>query len=197
MKKIINRVLQVYWRWKFSRKATILGRVYFGRHARIVTNNGSKKENVVIGNDAKIYGSLISESGGDILIGEGAHIGPFTTIGAVSKVEIGEYAMISSYVDIMDNNNHPVHPAARLKMNSDGVNSPLKRWKYSGSSPVRVGRNTWVGKRAIILKGVEVGENSIIATGAVVTKSVQPNSIAAGNPASVVKSEINKGPEAP
>ena len=190
MKKIVRRLLQMYWRWKYSRKATILGEVYFGRHTRIVRSYGSRRKDIVIGRGAKIYGSLISEAGGQIVIGEGAHIGPFTTVGAVKNIEIGRYAMISSHVEIMDNNNHPVHPNDRLKMNQDGLNSPLKRWVYSASSPVRIGENTWVGKRAIILKGVDVGANSIIATGAVVTKSVNSNSVAAGNPAKIVKDSI-------
>lgn len=45
----------------------------------------------------------------------------------------------------------------------------------------------WIGLGAIILSGVRVGENSIIAAGAVVTKDVPKNSIVAGNPAKVIK----------
>ena len=44
----------------------------------------------------------------------------------------------------------------------------------------------WIGKRAIILKGVTIGYNSIVATGAVVTKSVEPNTIVGGNPAKII-----------
>src|SRR5690606_7570418 len=196
MKRLLRALLQKYWRWKFSRKATILGEVFFGRHTRIALGSGSHKGNIIIGAGAKVYGSLISESGGKIVIGEGAHVGPYTTVGAVSSVNIGEYAMISSHVDIMDNNNHPVHPEDRLKMNKDGVNSHLKRWVYSASSPVKIGENTWVGKKAIILKGVELGANSIVATGAVVTKSVKPKSLVAVNPSKVRSDNISEDQEA-
>jgi hypothetical protein len=53
--------------------------------------------------------------------------------------------------------------------------------------PVRIGANVWIGDSAIICKGVHIGENSIIGAGSVVTDDVPGGSIAAGNPAKVVK----------
>ncbi|WP_221628021.1 acyltransferase [Teredinibacter franksiae] len=58
------------------------------------------------------------------------------------------------------------------------------------TKPVTLKENVWIGQRAIIGKGVTIGENSIIGAGAVVTKSIPANTIAAGNPAKIVK-EIN------
>jgi carbonic anhydrase/acetyltransferase-like protein (isoleucine patch superfamily) len=55
------------------------------------------------------------------------------------------------------------------------------------TAPVRIGDNVWIGDSAIICKGVTIGENSIIGAGAIVVDSVPPNTIAAGNPAKVVK----------
>jgi carbonic anhydrase/acetyltransferase-like protein (isoleucine patch superfamily) len=52
--------------------------------------------------------------------------------------------------------------------------------------------NAWVGDSAIVCKGVTIGENSIIGAGSVVTDDVPPNTIAAGNPARVVK-ELDPG----
>ena len=53
--------------------------------------------------------------------------------------------------------------------------------------PVHIGKNAWIGARATILPGVTVGENSIVAGGAVVTKDVEANVIVGGNPAKVLK----------
>lgn len=54
-------------------------------------------------------------------------------------------------------------------------------------SPVRIGNNVWIGVRVIILKGINIGDNSIIGAGSVVTKNVPNNSIVVGNPAKVIR----------
>lgn len=190
LKKIIFSIMQYYWRYKFSKKATLLGRVYFGRHTRIQLSESSCKEDIVIGDNVKLYGAIISCNRGKVIIEDGAHIGPFTTIGSASLVHIKKMAMISVNVDIIDNNNHPTHPDDRRKMNSDGLNSALKSWKYSRSESIYIGENTWIGKNSTILKGVTVEENSIVASNAVVTKNVPLNSVVAGNPAKVVKNDL-------
>ena len=53
--------------------------------------------------------------------------------------------------------------------------------------PVKICDNVWIGMNAVILKGVTIGENSVVAAGSVVTKSVEPNTVVAGNPAVIVK----------
>ena len=53
--------------------------------------------------------------------------------------------------------------------------------------PVHICRNAWIGAGATILPGVTVGENAVVAAGAVVTKDVAPNTIVGGNPAKFIK----------
>jgi len=55
------------------------------------------------------------------------------------------------------------------------------------TAPVTIEENVWIGDGAIICKGVTIGENSIIGAGAVVSRDIPANTIAAGNPAQVVK----------
>lgn len=61
----------------------------------------------------------------------------------------------------------------------------LRRNVYT--KPILIKRNAWIGAAAIILPGVTIGENSIVAAGAVVTKNVPDNTIVAGNPAKFIR----------
>jgi acetyltransferase-like isoleucine patch superfamily enzyme len=58
----------------------------------------------------------------------------------------------------------------------------------------RIGRHCFIGARSIILPGIIVGDESVVAAGSVVTKDVPPNSVVAGNPAKVIRSDIEVGP---
>ena len=53
--------------------------------------------------------------------------------------------------------------------------------------PIIIKKGAWVGGRSLILPGVTIGENAVVAGGAVVTKDVEPNTIVGGNPAKVIK----------
>ena len=59
------------------------------------------------------------------------------------------------------------------------------------SAPIKIGNHVWIGQGATILKGVTIGNNSIIAAGAIVTKDIPANCIAAGVPARVIKEDVN------
>ena len=61
------------------------------------------------------------------------------------------------------------------------------RSKHENNDPIHVGKNCWVGAGAIILPGVSLGDNSVIGAGSVVTKTVEANTVVAGNPAKVLR----------
>lgn len=190
MKNIIMSIAQRYWRFKFSKKAIIGKNIIFGRHTKIILSNGSSRNDIVIKDNARIFGTL-HVSGGRIIIEEDVHIGPFSIVGSTEEVQIKKLAMISTRVDIIDNNNHPVHPSDRKIMNMSGGIPKYKTWKYSDKAKIIVGENTWIGKDSLVLKGVTIGDNSIVAARSVVTKDVPIETIVAGNPAKVVKKDID------
>lgn len=70
----------------------------------------------------------------------------------------------------------------------DKINIPMNLQGYTESKPVIVEDDVWIGTRVIILGGVKIGKGSIIGAGSVVTKSIPPYSIVAGNPAKIIKS---------
>lgn len=75
----------------------------------------------------------------------------------------------------------------REKMCESGFTSELWQWKYSAHSPVKIGDNVWIGEKSTILKGVTIGNGSIVACNSVVTHDVEENTVVAGNPARLVK----------
>ncbi|MEY2511833.1 MAG: hypothetical protein QOE26_2596 [Verrucomicrobiota bacterium] len=121
-------------------------------------------------------------------------VGDFTLMNgalvmAEERIEIGSHCLISWNVGIADSDFHPLAPAQRIidahalaPFFKDRPPRPKLR-----TLPVIISDNVWIGMNAIILKGVTIGENSVVAAGAVVTKSVPANVVVAGNPAVVVR----------
>ena len=64
--------------------------------------------------------------------------------------------------------------------------NPAKRWNMI-PAPIKIGNNVWIGSHATILAGVTVGDNSVVAAGAVVTKDVPANCVVGGVPAKIIK----------
>lgn len=67
----------------------------------------------------------------------------------------------------------------------------IQQYGYQISAPIKIGEHVWIGQGATILKGVDIGDGAIIAANAIVTKDVPAHCIVAGNPAKVVKENIN------
>ena len=69
----------------------------------------------------------------------------------------------------------------------DNIEIPIIDQGHSESKAVIIKKGSWIGANAIILPGVTIGENTVIGAGSVVTKSIPPNVVAAGNPAKIIK----------
>ena len=152
----------------------------------------SSKENVILHEHCEVFGTIISFKKGVVVMKEWSKIGPGTVINCVNRVEIGKDTAIANNVLIIDNNTHPTNPEDRRYMRHTPHNSDERQPWHSDSAPIIIGENVWIGSNARICKGVTIGDNSIIAANSVLTKSVPANSVAAGNPARVVKEGIDK-----
>jgi acetyltransferase-like isoleucine patch superfamily enzyme len=167
------------------------GEGFYCESAQVFKKLVSKKPRaVVFGNHVSVYAGCsfaIAENGrctvGDFTLLNGA------IVMAEEKIDIGSHCLISWGVGIADSDFHPLEPAQRL-IDSQALapffkNRPARpKLKIA---PVKIGDNVWIGMNAVILKGVTIGDNSVVAAGAVVTKSIPPNTIVAGNPAVTVK----------
>jgi len=92
-------------------------------------------------------------------------------------IRIGAGCMLAPNVTILDSDFHILWPPERRN----------DTWETDIDAGVTLEKNVWVGMGATILKGVTIGENSVIAAGSVVVTSIPANSLAGGNPAKVIK----------
>ena len=115
-------------------------------------------------------------------IGRNVQVNDSVHIAAIESVVIGDFTLLASRVFISDHN----HGSYSIQdLNSIPSIPPVLRPLFS--SPVNIGKNVWLGEQVSVLPGVTIGDGSIIGANSVVTHDIPSNSIAAGNPARVIK----------
>lgn len=116
--------------------------------------------------------------GAELIIGENVGI-TSVTIMCFDKIHIGDNVMIGVGSHIFDTNFHNINPVDRIQKKDpkDTVRT----------APIIIKDNVFIGAFSIILKGVTIGKNSVVAAGSVVTKSIPDNQIWGGNPAQFIK----------
>ena len=152
-----------------------------GSHLRLRLGENVLISRTTIGT-SKVFDSPLLEIGNNTTIGYG------TTISVAKQVTIGNSVLIGPNCTIMDSDDHPIDPVRRLMRESVNVHEV---------KPVTIGNNVWLGAYCAILKGVTIGDNSIIAAHSVVVRDVVPNCIYAGNPARPTVRDIDKKQEMP
>ena len=152
---------------------------------------GGGGKNIKIGNNTTIGKNCILGSWTQynsrtyipqIIIGNNCHIGEYSHISATDSITIGNGVLTGRYVYISDNNHGNTDYKSLLIR-------PVER-DLSSKGGVRIGNNVWIGDKVAILSGVTIGEGSIIAANAVVTKDVPAFSIVGGVPARILKNVI-------
>ena len=113
------------------------------------------------------------QGAGEISIGDFVLISPGVRISSNQSIRIGDSSMLAANVYISDSDWHGLYNRTR---------------PFRCSKAVTLGSNVWIGDSAIICKGVNIGDNSVVGAGSVVTKDVPANTVVAGNPAKIVKS---------
>lgn len=111
-------------------------------------------------------------------IGNHVFIGNGCTLSAGTHIRIGDRCLLSAGVRIHDNDGHPLDAERRRR--GDTI-------RPDECAPVMIGTNVWLGAGSTVLKGVTIGDDAVIGTGAVVTRDVPAGVVVAGNPAQIVR----------
>ncbi|MCP4749323.1 MAG: acyltransferase [Proteobacteria bacterium] len=137
--------------------------IELGKHTHVISSSDKKIKLVIWGG---------KEGEGRIKIGDYCLLSPGVRITSATEIVIGDNCMMANGSYITDADWHGIYD---------------RLLPVGQTAPVVLKENVWIGDCATVCKGVTIGENSIVGAGAVVTSDVPPNSVAAGNPARVVK----------
>jgi acetyltransferase-like isoleucine patch superfamily enzyme len=145
--------------------------------------DGYSADGVIVGERTKIGAYTIiactghlSKLGKGLRIGSDCGISEFSYLGAAGGITIGDNVIMGQYVSMHSENHNFADPTRPIR--EQGVTS----------QGISIGSNIWIGAKVTILDGTVIGDNSVVAAGAVVRGVYPPNSILAGVPAKVVRS---------
>jgi acetyltransferase-like isoleucine patch superfamily enzyme len=171
-RRLIGKILPALnARW-YLRKATRRGmRISLVGHPRVV-NDGQMTFGERVRLDSSVAKmELVSLPGGHLEIGNNVFINYGSSLVSSTHVKIGDDCLIGTHVMVMDCDFHRVED---------------KVWDTSGL-PIVLEDRVWLGNRSIVLKGVTVGHDAVVAAGSVVTRNVPPRTVVAGVPAKVIR----------
>lgn len=164
-------VLRAYW---YLRGASQLGRGVRVWGRPVVSNRGT----LILGDRVRLVSTvarleLAVSEGGTLRIDEGVYINYGCSLGANQLIHIGPNCTIGTHVIMMDNDFHRLEPE--------------RRQEKPDSAPIVLEENVWLGARVIVLRGVTIGQGSVIGAGSVVNRDIPPRCVAAGVPAKVIR----------
>lgn len=171
-----QKIKDAYTTWRVKQYLTSYGSGLRARNAGCF--NLGKGSEVHVGKHVLLEKGVLFSTGENarIYIGDHTYLGDGSNILAVQEVSIGKGCAISWHVLFMDTSSHPF-----------GNRGEVPRTLIE---PIKIEDHVWIGCRAVILKGVTVGEGAVVANNAVVTKDVPRRCLVGGNPARVIKEDV-------
>jgi len=154
--------------------------VHISLNARCMIGENFKMNSGARYSDSGVNGKCRIEVRDTAILTIGNNVGMSdVTITCHESITIGNNVLLGVGAQIRDTDNHSLNPEDRI----NGLD-----WKNKKSAPIIIKDNVFIGAYSFILKGVNVGSNSIIGACSVVTKNIPDNEIWAGNPARFIKS---------
>ena len=141
-------------------------------------------KNVTLGHNTELIAVYQWENCGQsftpqITLGDNVVLAPYSRIGCVNGVEIGDWTTTRQHVYITDHTHGDV--------SYEQLSLPPRHRPLYSKGPVKIGAYVHIGENSCIMPGVTIGDHSVIGAGSIVTHDIPPYSVAAGNPAKVLK----------
>ncbi len=145
----------------------------------LIDAKGDNNEGIDIRDDVFIgRNTILSCKGGNIVLNKRANLGFNCEVFSSNNVNIGDDVLIAAYTYIVGGGNY----------NLENIDIPInQQLDFEGKGGINISHNVWVGAHSVILDGVNIGDGSVIAAGAVISKEVPRMTISAGIPAKVIK----------
>lgn len=157
-------------------------------HSEAKITNLRSPEHIRIGAFTHVRGELLTFAhGGQITIGNYCYIGEQSRLWSAAHIHIGDRVLIAHLVTILDSLTHPISARARHDHYRSIIEKGHPKVLDLDEQPVEISDDVWIGCSSVILKGVMIGQGAIIGAGSVVTTSIPPWTICAGNPARVLR----------
>jgi len=134
---------------------------------------------------------IIKNCGEDVVIKNKCYFGNGDRLSVGARSQLGQNSQLGGTINIGDD--VLMGPDIVMMATShafDKIDIPINQQGATEEQPITIGDDVWIGTRVIIMPGVEIGSHSIIAAGAVVTKSCEPYSVIGGVPAKIIKKRI-------
>ncbi len=172
--------------WKsFEDNAIIDENLRLSPNAAMVNKN--KKEAVKIGKNVICRGIIRIEKNGSLEIGDDVYIGDDVIISAQDQIIIGKGTLLANGVQVFDNTSHPIDWQERSDHFKMIAGLITKKKITVPAIRVKIGNYCWLCANSMVLKGVNVGDHSIIGAGCVITKDVPPDVMVGGIEQKIVK----------
>lgn len=156
------------------------GMAFFGRHVELICPRDRARMELGPWCWIGSYSALRAHEG-SLRLGAKVVLGTATTVSAWLDVEIGDGALLSDWVYVGDFDHR--FERLDLELRAQGI----------AKSPVRIGTDVWIGEKATVLRGAEIGTGSVIGSQTLVKGVIPPFSVAVGVPARVIRSRLPEG----
>ncbi len=163
-------------------------RVTIGRFSKIGAGcliEGLSREGITLGRGVSLgragrirATATLTELGRGAILGDFVGLGDHFYLGAFGGIDIGAETIIGERLTVHSDNHDFDDPTRAI------------RAQNTTPQPVRIGARCWMGSNVTVLGGVEIGDDSVVGAGAVVTKSFPPGSVIVGNPAQLLRNRL-------